>query len=323
MKTKVRRSTLAGVMIAALTAAVMAPGAPASAAATTLCSGIGGAVILPGDLIVDAGDSCELDGTTITGDVTVNAGGNLLADQITIEGDLVVRSDGFAGLERSSVAGDVRAQSAYGVSFGDSELGGAVKALQSGFLYSRSTIHAGKVVSNDGVTLLESSWVDDRVRTVGDEFTDLFDTVVVGKVHIAEPVDGAVVCASEIGDTTRITDATGPVGVGADSSGASCGSAELAADLHLIGNSGGVTLADIVVDGKLVCSDNSPEPVGERLRLRGKVTGQCKDLSGPENAVGGLDLESSEEDRRVRITERIELRTDVAQEEAREAGPAF
>lgn len=332
---KARRSTVAGMMFAALTVAVMAPGAPASAGPSTYCAGTGGAVTVPGDLIVAAGHSCELDGTRVTGDVIVNAGGNLLADRVAVAGDLVVRIDGFAGLERSSVAGDVRARSAYGMSFGDSELDGTVNARQSGFLYSRGTVHAGEVVSNEGATLLESSLIDDRVRTSGDAFTDLFDTIVDGKVQIATPVKGAAVCASEIGGTTRITGAAGPVGVGADSSGAACGPVTFAGDLHLLGNRGGVSLAEITVYGKLACSDNRPGPVGERLRLRGTVAGQCKALSGRGS---GLDSSSSGaassgaassgaasggDDRRAVLAERIEQRTAVAEDEAMEAGPAF
>lgn len=315
----------AGMMFAALTVAVGVPGAPASAGPSTFCAGTGGAVTVPGDLIVAAGHSCELDGTRVTGDVIVNAGGNLLADRVAVAGDLVVRSDGFAGLERSSVAGDVRAQSAYGMSFGDSELGGTVNARQSGFLYSRGTVHAGEVVSNEGATLLESSLIDDRVRTSGDAFTDLFDTIVDGKVQIATPVEGAALCASEVGGTTRITGAAGPVGVGADSSGAACGPVTFAGDLHLLGNRGGVSLAEITVYGKLACSDNRPGPVGERLRLRGTVAGQCKALSGRGSGLDSAlnDTASGGDDRRAVLAERIEQRTAVAEDEAMEAGPAF
>lgn len=314
---------LAGVIIAAVTVALVAQASPAAAALTTYCSGTGGAVIVPGDLIVAAGNSCELDGTTITGDVTVRAGANLLTDQATIKGDLVVRADGFAGLERSTVAGDLRAQAAYGVFVTGSDLGGTVNARRSGFLYSHGTVHAGQVVSNEGATLLESSWISDQVRTNGDEFADLFDTVVVGEVRIAEPVAGVAVCATEIDGTTRITGATGPVGVGADSSGAACGSVVFAADVHLNGNTGGVTLADTVVRGRLACADNTPGPVGENVRVRGKATGQCQDLSGPENAAESLATQPSVEDRRTAVTERIEERTGAAEEEALEAGPAF
>src|SRR5699024_12254612 len=51
--------------------------APAQADLVTTCSGHGGAITLPTDLVVPTGESCYLDGTTVQGDVTVNEEANL------------------------------------------------------------------------------------------------------------------------------------------------------------------------------------------------------------------------------------------------------
>ena len=55
--------------VAAGLLAGLIPALPATAALVTHCIGTGGAVTVPNDLYVPAGESCSLEGTTVTGNV--------------------------------------------------------------------------------------------------------------------------------------------------------------------------------------------------------------------------------------------------------------
>lgn len=55
----------------------------------THCVGEGGAVTVPGDLLVSVGSNCVLEGTTVTGDVQITTGADPVADDITVEGDVI------------------------------------------------------------------------------------------------------------------------------------------------------------------------------------------------------------------------------------------
>ena len=62
-------------LTAVVTASVVGAAAPAARAdLITYCIGTGGAVTVPNDLYVPAGESCSLEGTTVTGNVQVAAG---------------------------------------------------------------------------------------------------------------------------------------------------------------------------------------------------------------------------------------------------------
>src|SRR5690625_6425046 len=81
--------------------------APAQADLVTTCSGHGGAITLPTDLVVPTGESCYLDGTTVQGDVTVNEEANLHIVGGEIEGEVTVEPDGYFDSSDSSLAGEV------------------------------------------------------------------------------------------------------------------------------------------------------------------------------------------------------------------------
>lgn len=64
---------------------------PAQADLFTGCVGTGGAVTVPGDLVVPSSKSCILDGTTVEGRVTVQSGTDLIATDATVKGAVSVR----------------------------------------------------------------------------------------------------------------------------------------------------------------------------------------------------------------------------------------
>src|SRR4051812_37081282 len=87
-------ATLATLTIA-VTASLVGAASPAGAALVTYCVGTGGAVTVPNDLLVPAGESCSLEGTKITGNVRVAAGANLVIAGGIVNGEVQVAADGY------------------------------------------------------------------------------------------------------------------------------------------------------------------------------------------------------------------------------------
>ena len=86
---------LTTVSAAAVIVAVIAAAPAAQADLVTHCIGTGGAVTVPNDLLVPAGESCALTGTTITGNVRVAAGANLVVTGGHVSGEVQVAADGY------------------------------------------------------------------------------------------------------------------------------------------------------------------------------------------------------------------------------------
>src|SRR5690606_15784208 len=91
---KLRRALAATTLLASGGAIALA--APANADLVTRCVGEGGAVTVPGDLVVPAGKTCWLDGTTVEGNVRVQAGADLIVTGGTLKGSVVVDEIGRA-----------------------------------------------------------------------------------------------------------------------------------------------------------------------------------------------------------------------------------
>src|SRR5258706_8482397 len=85
--------------------ALSAPTARGGNPSPTKCPPAFGAVTVSGDLVVPAGQSCTLTGTTITGNVTVR--GSLLAFDVHIVGNLTADHAESLILDDSTVGGNL------------------------------------------------------------------------------------------------------------------------------------------------------------------------------------------------------------------------
>jgi hypothetical protein len=83
----------ASALIAAGEMMTLAPTAQASL--VTRCVGEGGNVTVPGDLVVPAGQSCWLEGTTVQGNVKVRKNADLVADGATFQGRVHAGKNGY------------------------------------------------------------------------------------------------------------------------------------------------------------------------------------------------------------------------------------
>lgn len=314
-----------------LTIAMIGLTAPSSSAAfTTRCVGEGGAVTIPGDLVVPAGEACVLAGTTIQGDVRVNAGADLVVVDGTIEGGVTVRQDAYFDASTTSVGGAVKARNSFGNLLTGSSVQGAVTTTSSsgdfGFLVVTDSALGDRVRATGGALDLVSSTAAAQVQGLEAEFTDVVDSVVEGDLRVAANELGSVVCDSEVYGAATFTDNTTGVQLGGTRADQGLGDCEGAnyfgADVTVDRTQGGVVVVDNIVRGDLAGTGNSPAPVGEGNRVRGELRGQFRDLQPPSGGSTSMRSQRVQE-RREELRGAAEQRVEKAQEKAELAGPAF
>lgn len=309
-------------------AGIVAAGAPAPANAqiTSFCSGVAGAVTVPGDLIIRADDWCVLEGTIVQGDVRVRRGADLIAEGATFDGRLVAQPDAFVDLEGSTVRDRVVLRDAFGLLAVGSTVGGNVVARQvdpaaaPGAVLSIDSTIAGTVNARVGAVWLGDSTIGANV--VGDQvqYVDLENTVVEGRLRVAGAADGSVVCDSEVYGNAEYTGNAGPVQLGGDTTLAGCLSANYwHRNVTIDGTTGTVHAAENIVRLELTGSGNEPAPTGAGNRARGGLGGQFADLApAPAQAFS----KEPAGDRRAELEQRLERRRDGAVRSAAKVGDA-
>ncbi|AOS63427.1 hypothetical protein [Actinoalloteichus hymeniacidonis] len=299
---------------------------PAHASLTTHCVGTAGAVTVPGDLYVPAGEACALEGTTVTGNVVVAEGADLLIEDGTFDGSVTVEGNGFFEAVGTSISGDVSTTDAYGVDLTSSQLGGSVvltgeanaKYPTYGFVFD-STV-AG-IDSTAAELLVESSSIEGSVTSEASLYADLVDSVVNGDLSVTGAELGSVFCAGEVyGDAVFDGNAdvvqlggTGPV--------LNCeGTSFWGGNVTVSGTTGDVVVAENIIRGDLAGEGNDTTPVVSNNRVRGTVSGQfAAQDPAVERKVMPLRVSL---DRTAELENRSEERRTEAEEAAIAAGPA-
>ncbi|WP_232548677.1 hypothetical protein [Propioniciclava soli] len=260
-----------------------------SAAFTTRCVGEGGAVTIPGDLVVPAGQACYLNGTVIQGNVRVQSGADLVMTGVTVSGDTVVRDDGYLEAVDSTLEGALTARQSFGNVLDGSTVAGAVTTVNdttgTGFIIIDESHLADRVRSTGGALDLSSSTVAGQVQGIRTEYTDVYDAVIEGALQVDGNTVGSVVCDSEVyGPATWRGNQTG-VQLGGDlSHGAlsNCdGSNYFGGNVTVDNTSGGVWVVGNIIRGGLTGTGNDPAPVGAGNRVRGELGGQFTAMGAP------------------------------------------
>lgn len=319
-RTRIVIAAAAGATALALSPTLSAVATPAPTDLETRCVGTAGAVTVPGDLLVPAGETCLLEGTTVEGDVDVRAGANLVADSgATLEGEVLVRRDAYLEVVDGTVHGLTRFSGAYGGYVDGGHLAD-VEARNSGFYVALSSDQDSHLAVNSESTL-ESSWVDGDVSANGGVLTDVLDTVITGELSVRNAESGSLVCGSEVDGAAEIRDAAGGSVQLGEGPYAECAGNVFGDDLTLRSNVTelGTHVAGNVVRGTLDCTLNEPAPVGGDNRVRGEASGQCADLQPGAAAEPGT---VSAAVRSADTLDRIELRSEQARGIAADLGPA-
>ncbi|GAA3747343.1 hypothetical protein HDA32_001502 [Spinactinospora alkalitolerans] len=299
--------------------------APAAADLVTSCNGQGGAVTVPGDLVVPAGKSCTLTGTTVEGDVTVRAGADLVVKGGTFKGKVIVREDGYLDTTDTEISGAVTARSAFGAYLEDSELSANLRAVAvdgstvQGFVFSIGSSVDGNVNARTGDLFAESSTIGGDFTGDGTGYTDLYDSVVDGDLRVAGNAHGSIFCGGEVYGDATYTGNSDTVQIGSDGPVAGCSATSYwHNNVTVKGNTATVHIDDNIIRGDLTARDNDPVALaGQDNRVRGTINGelgeigsaQARTLSVQERSEG---LEAKADDRR-----------EAAEAEAEKAGQAF
>jgi len=277
-RTVVALASLAG---AALTGVVTTE---ASADLVTRCVGTGGAVTVPGDLVVPAGKACVLEGTTVEGKVTVQAGADLVVTDGVFKGAVVVAENGYLDAYNTSVAGKVTSKGGYGVTFSASSLAagyaGQAPADESivPFAYFEDSAITKNVQSVSGELYVGGSEVAGAVSGDGTSYADVINSTITKTFTVKNSPDGSVICGSEV-DGAATWDGNGPVQVGGGGLIDDCSDVNyFGGDVAISNNAGGVVVNGNIIRGDLGGEGNDPAPTGSDNRVRGEQTGQFADL---------------------------------------------
>ncbi len=307
---------VAGMAIAATSAV------PASANLVTRCIGTAGAVTVPGDLVVPAGQACTLTGTTVVGTVRVQAGADLVVLDVTFKDTVVVAPDAYFDATTSAIDGTVTSRG-FGIYLDRSMVGGDVRgrADASSFSYLYNSTVAGQVDARAGDLLIDSTQVAGQVRGLGTTFVDVVNSTLFDALTVKDNAEGTSVCASEVDGDTRFTGNTG-VQLGEGTLLGSCtdGVNYFGGSVHVSNTTGGVTVNGNIIRGDLIGTGNDPAPTGEGNRVRGTVGGQFADMGAARQARARVM--AAQADRHTDALAEVEQRRSAAVAEANAAGPA-
>lgn len=299
---------------------------PASADLVTRCIGEGGAVTVPGDLVVPAGESCTLDGTIVQGNVRVAPGADLVGTGVTFEGNVNVQGDAYLDLTDSTVAGNVANREGYGVYLDYSSVNAynGIGENADTFLSAIGATFSGKVSATSGAFQLESSEASKAVEVSGAYYSDLLDSVVLGSVSMAGAEYGSVVCGSEVdGDSSFADNAYGvQLGAGGPLGECDLGSSVWGGNVDVSGTAGDVQVQDNIIRGDLSGEGNDPAPVASDNRVRGELLGQFAEAPAANTPRFGTTSMRAAQAARAEVDTAREVRVAEAQEAAEAAGPA-
>ena len=321
--------------LAAVTAVVTAAAltvAPTSASAdlVTHCVGTGGAVTVPNDLLVPAGQSCALTGTTITGNVSVAAGANLVITRGRISGEVQVAADGYLDAGDTAVGGGVEvASGGFGAFLKDTGTGSITvrpkgSATVDSFLYTENVNIDGTVTAGAGeVRLGVTTEVTGNVSTTGTYYTDVHDSFIDGTLSVLNSATGSVICGSAVRGRATFSGNLGGVQLGPNGTLAGCASGGYyGRDVSITNTTGGVTVDGTIIDGKLTTTANTPAAkVAANNRIRGGVTGDQAPASAQSSSARSAAQRSAAQ-REAKGEQRAEARTSAAVQEAVVAGDA-
>ncbi|GAA5032903.1 hypothetical protein [Actinopolymorpha pittospori] len=319
------RSAIAATSLVA--AGGIAFAAPASAELVTRCVGEGGAVTVPGDLVVPAGKACWLNGTTVEGNVRVQEGADLVVDGATFKGTITVLQNGYVDTTDSTIAKNVSTKDAFGSFFYSSDLGAAVTARADagsefdGFVYAVDSKVTGKLDAQvPGEVVIDGSQVGGNVTGQGTRYTDVYNSTLSGKLLVSGNAEGGVFCESEVYGDASYAGNSETVQIGANGPLAPCtGASFFGSNLDVSGNTANVVVSNNIIAGNLSGEGNDPAPTGENNRVRGTLGGQFVDLQAPATLMKRMAVA---QDRSDEVADEAAQRRAAAKSEASAAGDA-
>lgn len=237
MKWKVSASAAAAVAMIAVTA-------PVAHAASTSCT-------------------TELDDTTIAGDLVVPAGATCILGGTTVQGSITVGDDAWLDATEAVIAGDVVATDAYGVLIDGASVGGDISSFtagsRAGFLYLYDLRVGGSVAAGGVDVEVSDSTIDGNLTTQAANYVDLLRVSVGGDVALADSDFGVSVGGAVVTGGLSVTGTSRDALLGATRDGAAdqWGNT-VGGDLVLSANTANLQVAGTTVHGAVRLADNTP-----------------------------------------------------------------
>lgn len=275
-------------LVAAAGLAAVAPSAQADF--VTRCVGQGGDVTVPGDLVVPAGETCWLDGTTVKGKVQVRKNADLVVNGGSVDGKVRAAKNAYVDTTDTDLGANVVGVDAYGAYLDDSTVAGAVNARNTGsdfggFVYVVDS-QVGKRLhaKAPGEVVLDGAHVQGPVTADGTSYTDVNNSTLERKLSVTGNAKGGTFCASEVYGDASYTGNSYGLQLGADGPITACdGVSFFGGNLEVSDNSGTVRVSDTIIRKDLSGDGNDPAPRGENNRVRGEASDQFSDLKAPSD----------------------------------------
>jgi hypothetical protein len=287
-KLRIPAALAASSLVAAASMMALAPSAQADL--VTRCVGEGGDVTVPGDLVVPAGQSCWLDGTTVKGTVTVRKNADLVVYSGKLDGKVRAVKNAYVDTTDTSLGDNLVTNNAYGSYLDDSQVAGAVNARNSGtdnggFVYAvDSQLNKRLHAKVPGEVVLDGSHVMGPVVGDGTRYTDVSNSTLDRRLSVTDNPKGGTFCDSEVYGNASYTGNTYALQIGADGPITACdGVSFFGGSLDVSDNNGTIRVSDTIIRNDLSGTGNDPAPQGENNRVRGTVSGQFKDLKPPSD----------------------------------------
>jgi hypothetical protein len=242
-----------------------------------------------------------------------------------ISGDIQVAADGYLDAGDTAVGGGIDlASGGYGVFLRDSGTASITvrakgAATIDSFLFTENAAVDGTVTANAGeVRLDRTTEVTGNVSTAGTYYTDLHDSFVDGTLSVLNSATGSVVCGSAVRGRATFAGNLGGVQLGPNGALDGCASGGYwGRDVNISNTTGGVTVDDTIIDGRLTTTANTPVArVAANNRVRGGLAGEQGAAAAKALARRGAP------EREARAEQRAAARTSSAVREADAAGDA-
>jgi hypothetical protein len=140
----------------------------------------------------------------------------------------------------------------------------------------KGTIVIGNVHLYAGGSLVsrQGTQIGGSIQAENSDFVDLLETQVNGNIQLDDLVgDRSIINRSTIGGSIQLVGNRSRLEVLGNT---------VNADVQAFSNTGGVIIADNIIDGNLQCKSNNPPPAGGNNRVRGNKEDQCAHLMPEE-----------------------------------------
>jgi hypothetical protein len=255
---------------------VLAGGVAAAQAAERQCVGLIGPETVRGDLVVPAGQVCDLAGTRVRGNVYVREGAELYAEQADIRGSIEAAAEAYVDLFGTTVGGSIALRSSLGASVEGGSINGNLESAASAFVDLFTVSIGGNLKAEGAETAVfgEDVEIGGTMAALGVDYMDLYDSTVNGDFFVRSTQSGSIFCGNTLNGNAEFTGNRTLLTIGSPDQ--ACAGNDVGGSVKVEKNQAEAEISDNDIGGNLACFDNTPPPTGAANRVEGNKEGQCR-----------------------------------------------